>query len=74
MQFRMYSAWDELPAGYDALFAQAGAQDFCLGRAWFEALAATTLAANERLVLAGMVDDDRASACLVGRQRERPVA
>ena len=74
MQFRMYSAWDELPAGYDALFAQAGAQGFCLGRAWFEALAATTLAANERLVLAGMVDDDRASACLVGRQRERDPA
>ena len=52
----------------------AGAQDFCLGRAWFEALAATTLAAKERLVLAGMVDDDRASACLVGRQRERDPA
>ena len=58
-------------AGYDALFARAGAQDFCLGRAWFEALAATTLAAKAP---SRQDDDDRASACLVGRQRERDPA
>jgi hypothetical protein len=74
MQFRTYSAWDELPAGYDALFAGAGAQDLCLGRAWFEALAATTLAPEERLVLAGVEEGDRPSACLVGRHRERDPA
>lgn len=74
MQFRTYSAWDELPAGYDALFAGAGAQDLCLGRAWFEALAATTLAAEERLVVAGVEEGDRPSACLVGRHRERDPA
>ena len=75
MQFRTYSAWDELPAGYDALFARAGAQDVCLGRAWFEALAASTLDAEERLVLAGVEADDRPSvACLVGRHRERDPA
>ena len=74
MQFRTYSAWDELPAGYDALFAGAGAQDFCLDRAWFEALAATTLDAEERFILAGMAADDRPSACLVGRHRERDPA
>jgi CelD/BcsL family acetyltransferase involved in cellulose biosynthesis len=70
MQFRTYSAWQELPAGYDALFARAGAEDFCLGRAWFEALAATTLEPGERLVVAGVETADRPAACLVGRQRE----
>jgi CelD/BcsL family acetyltransferase involved in cellulose biosynthesis len=74
MQFRAYSAWEELPAGYDALFARAGAQDFCLGRAWFEALAATTLEPGERLVVAGLETDGQPSACLVGRQRERDPA
>jgi CelD/BcsL family acetyltransferase involved in cellulose biosynthesis len=73
-QFRMYSTWAELPAGYDALFAEAGAHDVCLGRAWFEALAATTLAPAERLVLAGIETDGRPSACLVGRHRERDPA
>jgi CelD/BcsL family acetyltransferase involved in cellulose biosynthesis len=74
MQFRTYSTWDELPAGYDALFAQARAQDLCLGRAWFEALAATTLDAEERLVLAGTAAGGRPSACLVGRHLERDPA
>jgi hypothetical protein len=74
MQFRRYSAWDELPAGYDALFARAGAQDFCLGRAWFEALAATILNTEERLAIAGVETDDRPSGCLVGRHRERDPA
>jgi CelD/BcsL family acetyltransferase involved in cellulose biosynthesis len=74
MQFRTYSAWDGLPAGYDALFAPAGAQDFCLGRAWFEALAATTLEVGERLAVAGVETDGRPSACLVGRHRERDPA
>jgi CelD/BcsL family acetyltransferase involved in cellulose biosynthesis len=74
MPFRTYTAWEELPAGYDALFDRAGAEDFCLGRAWFEALAATTLEPGERLVLAGVETDGRPSACLVGRYRERDTA
>jgi Acetyltransferase (GNAT) domain len=74
MQFRTYSAWEELPAGYDVVFARAGAEDFCLGRAWFETLAATTLEPGERLVVAGVETDGRPSACLVGRQRERDPA
>jgi CelD/BcsL family acetyltransferase involved in cellulose biosynthesis len=74
MQFRTHSAWEELPAGYDALFARAGAQDFCLGRAWFETLAATTLEPGERLVVAGVETEGHPSACLVGRQRERDPA
>jgi CelD/BcsL family acetyltransferase involved in cellulose biosynthesis len=73
-QFRLYSAWEELPAGYDALFDQAGAHDVCLGRAWFEALAATTLQPEERLAVAGVETDGRPSACLVGRHRERDPA
>ena len=74
MEFRTYSAWEALPAGYDALFARAGAQDFCLGRTWFEALAATTLDDSERLALVGVEADGVPSACLVGRHRERDPA
>jgi hypothetical protein len=77
MRFRWYSSWADLPAGYDALFSRAGAQDFCLSRVWFEALAATILAEGERLAIAG-VEADRSSpaplACLVGRHRERDPA
>jgi CelD/BcsL family acetyltransferase involved in cellulose biosynthesis len=77
MRFRLYSRWDELPAGYAGLFAQPGAQDFCSSRAWFEALAATILADGERLAIAGVEADGPPivpSACLVGRHRERDAA
>jgi CelD/BcsL family acetyltransferase involved in cellulose biosynthesis len=77
MRFRGYSSWADLPVGYDALFSRAGAQDFCLSRVWFEALAATILEAGERLTIAS-VEADRSSpvplACLVGRHRERDPA
>ena len=77
MQFRVYSHWHDLPAGYADLFARASPQDFCLSRAWFEALAATTLDAGERLTIAGVEADAPAilpRACLVGRHRERDPA
>jgi CelD/BcsL family acetyltransferase involved in cellulose biosynthesis len=74
MQFRTYSAWEDLPAGYEALFEQAGAQHVCLGRAWFEALAGATLGTGERLVVAGVETAGHPRACLVGRQRERDPA
>jgi CelD/BcsL family acetyltransferase involved in cellulose biosynthesis len=77
MRFRLYSCWHDLPAGYAGLFARAGAADFCLGRAWFEALAATTLAEEERLGIAGIEADTPGAsprACLVGRHRERDPA
>jgi hypothetical protein len=77
MRFRWYSCWEDLPAGYDAAFARAGAQDFCLGREWFEALAATTLKVDERLCIAALEADAPAAApgaCLVGRHRERDPA
>jgi CelD/BcsL family acetyltransferase involved in cellulose biosynthesis len=73
MGFRIYSRWQDLPAAYDALFARAGACDFCLGRPWFESLAATTLAEDEELAVAGVEAEGSgaALACLVGRHRER---
>ncbi len=70
----MYSRWQDLPPGYEALFARAGARDFCLSRAWFETLAATTLEAGERLGIAGIETDGPGAAplaCLVGRERAR---
>ena len=73
----MYSCWQDLPAGYEALFARAGAADFCLGRAWFESLAAATLEAGERLGIAGIEAGGAGAAplaCLVGRHRERDPA
>ena len=77
MRFRLYPDWRDLPAGYADLFARAGADDFCLSRAWFEAFAATVLGtasgspspASRRTRLPGMP-----LACLVGRHRERDPA
>jgi Acetyltransferase (GNAT) domain len=77
MRFRLYSCWHDLPAGYGALFARAGASDFCLSRAWFESLAATTLEDGEGLRIAGIEADGSGAAplaCLVGRHRERDPA
>jgi CelD/BcsL family acetyltransferase involved in cellulose biosynthesis len=77
MGFRLYSCWRDLPAGYEELFARAGADDLFLGRAWFEALAATTLGPGERLGIAGVEADAPGAtprACLVGRHRERDPA
>jgi hypothetical protein len=77
MRFRLYSRWDDLPAGYAGLFARAGEQDFCLSRAWFEALAATILADGERLAIAGVEADGPPivpRACLVGRHRKSDAA
>jgi hypothetical protein len=77
MRFRLYSCWHDLPAGYAGLFAGAGAADFCLGRAWFEALAATILEEDERLCIAAIEADPPGAsprACLVGRHRERDPA
>lgn len=59
------------------MFAHAGAADFCLGRAWFEALGASILEGQDRLAIAGvdMVGPPaRPLACLVGRHRERDPA
>jgi hypothetical protein len=77
MRFRIYSCWQDLPASYGALFARAGATDFCLGRPWFESLAATILEAGEQLAIAGIDAEDAEAAplaCLVGRHRERDPA
>jgi CelD/BcsL family acetyltransferase involved in cellulose biosynthesis len=77
MRFRLYTRWNDLPAGYAGLFARAAVQDFCLGRAWFEALAATILADGEQLAIAGVEADGPPigpRACLVGRHRERDAA
>ena len=77
MQFRQYSDWHDLPAGYADLFARTGAHDFCLSRAWFEALAATTLEDGARLAIAAIEVDGPAPvprACLIGRHRERDPA
>ena len=74
MQFRVYSDWHDLPAGYADLLARAGAQDFWLSRSWFEALAAVVLEDRERLAIAGVEADGPAilpRACMVGRHRER---
>jgi CelD/BcsL family acetyltransferase involved in cellulose biosynthesis len=59
------------------VFARAGADDFCLGWAWFEAFAATVLGNGERLAIAGVEADAPPGmplACLVGRHRERDPA
>jgi hypothetical protein len=53
LRVRFYQAWTELPGAYDDLFAQAGARDFGLSRPWFELLAATILAPDDRLCLVG---------------------
>jgi hypothetical protein len=77
MRFRLYSCWQDLPAGYGELLGRAGADDFCLSRAWFETLAATTLVRGEQLGIAGVEADGPTPlprACLVGRQRERDPA
>jgi Acetyltransferase (GNAT) domain len=77
MGFRLYSCWQDLPAGYAGLFARAGAEDFCLSRGWFEVLAATILPPGEQLGIAGVEADGPTAlprACLVGRQRERDPA
>jgi Acetyltransferase (GNAT) domain len=77
MRFRLYPSWRDLPAGYADLFARAGADDFCLGQAWFEAFAATVLRNGERLAIAGVEADTPRGmplACLVGCLRERDPA
>jgi hypothetical protein len=77
MRFRLYSRFEDLPAGYAELFARAGAADFCLSRAWFEALGASILDSGDRLAIAGLESDgspQEARACLVGRHRERDPA
>jgi hypothetical protein len=73
----MYSRWHDLPPAYADLFARAGRVDFCLGRAWFEALSATILEDGERLGIAGVEAEGPLAtplACLVGRHRERDPA
>jgi hypothetical protein len=75
MGFRLYSCWQDLPVGYAELFARAGADDFCLSRAWFEAFAATTLERGEQLGIVGVEGNGAVPrACLVGRHRERDPA
>ena len=74
MRFRMYSGWHDLPPAYADLFARAGQADFCLGRAWFEALSATVLEDGERLGIAAIEADGSPAtplACLIGCERER---
>jgi hypothetical protein len=73
----MYSHWHDLPPAYADLFARAGRADFCLGRAWFEALSATVLEDGERLGIAAVEAEGAGAtplACLVGRHRERDPA
>jgi CelD/BcsL family acetyltransferase involved in cellulose biosynthesis len=77
MRFRLYPNWHDLPAGYADLFARAGADNFCLGQAWFQAFAATVLGKGEQLAIAGVEADTPPGmplACLVGRHRERDPA
>jgi hypothetical protein len=77
MGFRLYSCWQDLPVGYAGLFARAGAEDFFLSRAWFEAFAETTLERGEQLGIAGVEGNGPGAvprACLVGRHRERDPA
>jgi hypothetical protein len=73
-RLRLYGSWKDLPAGYAEMFARAGAEDFCLGRAWFETLGASILEGQDRLAIAGIEMAGPSPwpfACLVGRHRER---
>ena len=51
---RVYDRFEDLPAGYDALFAAAGRQSYGLGQAWFELLFGTCFKADNRLRLYGV--------------------
>jgi hypothetical protein len=77
MRFRLYSRWGDLPPGYADLLARGQAEDFCLGRTWFEALGATILEDGERLAIAAVEADGSAPApraCLIGCHREHDPA
>ncbi|MBF0455540.1 MAG: GNAT family N-acetyltransferase [Magnetococcales bacterium] len=52
MQFVCYSAWDQLPASADILFAKAAEKSLFLSRPWFENLAATSIGKDQTLFLA----------------------
>ena len=74
MNIRLYSSFETLPSGYDALFEEAGAVSFCLTRAWFENFAADVLDASDRLCLIGVENEAPEPiplAVLVGRHRDR---
>jgi len=64
MKFVSYRSWDQLPAGADALFADAVETSVFLSRQWFETLQATALADDQTLLLAGVLDRDRLLALL----------
>lgn len=64
MQFVGHTAWEQLPEGADALFAQAARDSVFLSRQWFECLSHTALEHDHSLLLACVVDDDRLLAIL----------
>jgi hypothetical protein len=63
MEFACYSDWDQLPEGADARFAQGEKDSLFFSRWWFENLS-TTLADDEALMVACVLDGDQVWAIL----------
>ena len=64
MEFVCYRDWTALPAAADALFARAERDSLFFSRRWFENLAANALDADQRLMLACVMEGDRVLAIL----------
>lgn len=64
MKFVCYSDWAQLPAGANALFAQAERESLFFSRPWFECLTTTALEADHTLVLACVISEDKVLAML----------
>lgn len=64
MEFVCYHDWTQLPESADALFARGARNSLFFSRPWFENLARTALEAEQRILLACVVDQDQALAIL----------
>ncbi|MGB1109455.1 MAG: GNAT family N-acetyltransferase [Gammaproteobacteria bacterium] len=64
MQFEAFNDWSALPSGVDALFAQYERRKIFYSRLWFETLTNSALEQDQHMLLACVMEADRALAVL----------
>ncbi len=64
LEFKCFTAWNQLPQNSDALFNQAEKNSLFFSRKWFENLVTTSLKDGQNLLLVCVVEGDYVLAIL----------